>query len=152
LNYPIAYWEYFGFFSLSDVLTGISIITAILSIAFLVWWDLKKKQGERFEEFKTTFLPFIDILNKKELPHGPESIKHLKTLFATQEIAVLKIKDRLRGEKLNRFTTKWEEYKKEQENFNAYILAVVTLEAQRINNNEKLLNLINKILEIAKNN
>jgi len=102
----------------------------------------KHKQQERFEAFKETFLPFIEILKTGNLPHGPESIGHLKDLFAIQETAMLKIKDRMKRKQLYRFATKWEEY----------ILAVVTLEKQRIYKDAKLLNLITEILEIAEIN
>jgi hypothetical protein len=137
---------------LSSINIIVSIIVGIGTILFIIWWDLRNKQRERFEEFKTTFLPFIEILKQKELPHGPESIDPLNALFASQAVAMLKIKDRLKGKRLTTFTAKWGEYKKEQENFETYILAVVTLESERIYKNDKLLNLINEILEIAKHN
>ncbi|TAL51904.1 MAG: hypothetical protein EPN86_05790 [Nanoarchaeota archaeon] len=130
----------------------IGLILFIGGIIFAIWWDLKKKQRERFEAFKITLLPLIDILKKKELPHGDESIAYLKELFATQDIVMLKIKDRLKGKRLIGFTTKWEEYQEKQKNFEQYLLALVTLESQRINEDERFLNLINEILEIAKNN
>jgi hypothetical protein len=64
---------------------------------------------------------------------------------------MLEIKKRLKGKQLTSFTEKWDEYKKEQKNSEqGYFRALFTLEVQY--KDGTLLNLINEILEIARNN
>ena len=157
MNYFKPYIEYFSAINRSDLLALIGIIVGIIGIIaviiFNIWWDNKKKKRKRFESFQTTLLPFKHLLETGSFPNDRDNYPEFMTkLFADQDIAMTIIWDKMKGKRKTVFDQKWTEYKKEREDYKQYWDAKIRRTVAHHMGSNEMLNLINEILEIAKNN
>ncbi len=139
-HWLISTYNYFG------------IGTLISILIFLFGWLLyiQRERNNRFDAFKATLLPIINILKNKKLPARSEHFQLTNEMFAEQDKSMLAIKDRLTAKRQDIFNQKWDEYKKQREHYKERSFIAYWNFADQGKN--ETLNLINEILKIAKHN
>lgn len=113
-----------------------------------LWRNSKERCNDTYEAFKASFIPSIQILSKEPLTFRPDDFVTFQKLFISQNTAKLKLTDTMNNRNLNRFNSKWQEYKDWQDNCNTYERTVMTIGIA--SNRECVLKVINELLDIAK--
>lgn len=121
-------------------------------MGFLITY--RRRREARFKTFQETMLPFKHILETGNFPNDRHNYGEFITkLFSDQDNAMIIIRDRLKGKRRDIFDQKLAAYKKQREGYNKpYWDAKVHNVVERQLKDKEILNLINEILEIAKNN
>jgi len=112
------------------------------------------KKREKIEAFREMLLPFKHILETGTFPDDRQNYgDFIKNLFADQDRAMIVIREMFSSKSRALFDQKWNEYKKEREEYNKpYWSAVIMQSVEHHMGFNNTLRLINEILDIAKNN
>ncbi len=129
-------------FVILPVLIGV-LLTSIIT--------RKYKEKERFAAIKVTFLPFIEILERRKFPDRTDDTQIFNKMFSAQDSAILKTKARMNKRGRDILNPKWNEYREKREPYkNRSLQAYVGFVEQQGSN--EMLNLIKEILKIVKKN
>ncbi|MCX5817144.1 MAG: hypothetical protein NTX75_13060 [Proteobacteria bacterium] len=129
-----------------------AVVLIILAAILAYYFGRRKYRGERHEDvynaFHDTFIPAIKILTKETGTFKQEDFINFKNTFDSQNTIMLKMQDRLKGNRLRRFNEKWQEYKDCQKYCETYEFTVMAIGIE--SNRQRLLELIYEILKISK--
>ena len=109
----------------------------------------KYKENERFKAVKVTFLPLIEILERKKFPDSTGDTQVFSRMFSAQDSAILKIKASLSDSRRAILNQKWNEYKEKREPYkNRSIQAYIGFVEQH--GSDEMRKLIHEMLQIVK--